>query len=426
MPSTLGSRIRDERLKRRLSLRKTATTLNISPAFLSDIERDRRKPAAELVAKIAEFLDIPPEDLEALDPRLDQEVKQWFAEQPELAQLLKQLRNVADPANRLRSLIHPPTGATELLAPLIIFESELRAIAVEATAWETETGGDLFGLWEGLPIVYLATRAGPAAVRDHAHFKLDVDYLQRLSAALDREWGLRYFGDWHSHHRLGLRAPSTGDQSRIRRVATKNGFAAMAECIITFDEEDGSRSRPHVTVDGYLYQGTALDHPSLVPLIVVEGLSPIRQALIAAGEFPEQQLTSWTTLPMERLQLHEPLPRLSSQHPKLAHGVSRAVLERARHALALASGDQVECHSVTFGHILVAKASANDEHVAFAIGAEWPHTIHEVDWLDRRQGTAQPLDVDRAGLTALETARLTSVFTMVRQRRAVCAESPVR
>jgi hypothetical protein len=48
---------------------------------------------------------------------------------------------------------------------LVTGESELRAIAAEASAWSIETGGDLFGRWHDVPTVLLASKAGPAAKR---------------------------------------------------------------------------------------------------------------------------------------------------------------------------------------------------------------------------------------------------------------------
>lgn len=416
MSPSFGSYLRELRKRLKLPLRKAATTLGISPAFLSDIERDRRKPSPELLAKIGEVLGVPLAELEALDPRIDQEVRKWLEERPEIAQTVRRLRDVEHPEELLRSLTRSSSAATSgELSPIVIFESEIRAIAVESVAWDTETGGDLFGVWDGFPIVYLATRAGPSAVRDQAHFKLDVGYLQRLSATLDQSWRLRYFGDWHSHHRLSLRQPSAGDRQRIRRVAIKNGFTAMAEFIVTFHGAAG-HARPDVTIDSYLYPGPSVDHPTSVPLIVAAGVSPIREALMAAENFPEQQWASWTSFPVEKLTLHEPLPRLTSHDQKLTQGVSRTVLELARQTLEQASGSHVEHHPAGFGHVLVATASPNNEFVAFAVGAEWPHPVLEVDWIDRQQGTAHAVEVDLAGLTALALPRLGSVFSTVRHR----------
>src|SRR6266851_3650505 len=136
-----------------------------------------------------------------------------------------------------RSKAHEPVVGPSALPVLVTWESELRAIAEEAACWTVETGGDLFGQWESTPTIYLATRTGPHAVRDQAHFRLDVNYLRTLSAALAADWNLRYLGDWHSHHRLGLAEPSPGDRRRILRLAARNAFPAMAEIIVTFDEE---------------------------------------------------------------------------------------------------------------------------------------------------------------------------------------------
>ena len=129
--------------------------------------------------------------------------------------------------------------------PLLIWESELRAIAVETAAWTIETGGDLFGRWHGTATVFLATKAGPKAQRSNAHFRLDVDYLRELSGPLAEDWALRYFGDWHSHHKLGLSAPSGGDRRRIVSLAGRNQFTNMAEIIVTLDE---GRDEPIVKI----------------------------------------------------------------------------------------------------------------------------------------------------------------------------------
>src|SRR5262249_43892358 len=146
------------------------------------------------------------------------------------------------PKNPLATPSSAPPPAPSTAAParspssskvLIIWESELRGIAVETSAWTIETGGDLFGRWQSSPIVFLATKAGPKAQRSNAHFRLDVDYLRQLSEPLATEWALRYFGDWHSHHRLSLLEPSSGDRRRIRQLGNRNQFPGMAEIIVT-------------------------------------------------------------------------------------------------------------------------------------------------------------------------------------------------
>ncbi len=49
---------------------------------------------------------------------------------------------------RLMSRRSPPKAPS---AVLLTWESELRAIAAEASAWSIETGGDLFGRWNDVP-----------------------------------------------------------------------------------------------------------------------------------------------------------------------------------------------------------------------------------------------------------------------------------
>jgi hypothetical protein len=70
----------------------------------------------------------------------------------------------------------PPKAvvAPQLNGEVLIWESEVRAIAAETAAWTVETGGDLFGRWLDKPIIFLATKAGPKAQRDNAHFRLSM------------------------------------------------------------------------------------------------------------------------------------------------------------------------------------------------------------------------------------------------------------
>ena len=57
-------------------------------------------------------------------------------------------------------------------------------MASEASAWSIETGGDLSVAGRTFRTLFLATKAGPNAKRDHAHFRLDVEYLRGLSEDL--------------------------------------------------------------------------------------------------------------------------------------------------------------------------------------------------------------------------------------------------
>ncbi len=64
---TFGGVIREKRLAAKINLRKLAEILDISPAFLSDIENDHRYPPdKDKIYKIAEVLELSKEDTDLL------------------------------------------------------------------------------------------------------------------------------------------------------------------------------------------------------------------------------------------------------------------------------------------------------------------------------------------------------------------------
>jgi hypothetical protein len=273
--------------------------------------------------------------------------------------------------------------------PLVIWESELRAIAAEAAAWTVETGGDLFGRWPDNPTVFLATKAGPNAQRNNAHFRLDVDYLRQLSEPLAADWALRYFGDWHSHHRLGLSAPSSGDRRRIRQLGKRNAFPGMVEIIVT---TEGSCQTPTVRIHPWLYDLATEEEPTAMSVTVHAGFSPVREALIARGLFPEQSLKEWQTVALDRVRIGD-----AGEPPVLgsAPAVDTATRERAithlAEALERESGAPIEQHTTAFGKILVAQLK-EPHHLAFAIDQKWPMDVLEVHRLDRATGSAEQVE----------------------------------
>lgn len=311
-------------------------------------------------------------------------------------------------------------GAPRGMPVLLTWESELRAIGEEAARWSIETGGDLFGLWGPNPTIYLATRTGPHAVRDRAHFRLDVDYLRRLSATLAADWGLRYLGDWHSHHRLGLTAPSPGDCRRIFRLAARNAFAAMSEVIVTFD--GNGRDTPIVRVHPWVYPNIeqAAD-PVVATFAVVPGVSPVREALITRGALPEQELDSWREIPPARVRAGndgEPLSP-SAKAPTLSL-IGDRVLEHARRALEGASGGGVEHYSTLFGLILTVPVDES-RLLGIAVAATWPYEILEVHWIDRRRRAATPLTV-ATPRTALVPEDLVALYREARNLKYGAAD----
>lgn len=69
MKMTLGERIRELREGHDLSLRELARKLDVSAAFMSDVELGRRFPSEELLGRIARVLKTPLQDLKAHDAR---------------------------------------------------------------------------------------------------------------------------------------------------------------------------------------------------------------------------------------------------------------------------------------------------------------------------------------------------------------------
>lgn len=301
-----------------------------------------------------------------------------------------------------QAVLHGPRNGARTL---ITWESELRSIAAETSAWTIETGGDLFGRWNATPAVYLATKAGPKAQRSNAHFRLDVDYLRELSEPLAGQWALRYFGDWHSHHRLGLHIPSSGDQRRIRQLGDRNQFPGMAEIIVT---TEGSHDEPIVRIHPWIYDLAVEGQPSLLRVKVLRGVSPVRQALIARGNFPEQDLAAWERVPLARVRVSDE-PNLPLEEQPDADATTRErTLAHLADALKQASGSAVEQHATAFGHILVAKLE-EPAYLGFAIEGKWPMAVLEVDRLDRAAGTTRPIET-RKELIAPDIAGILEVF----------------
>src|SRR5215210_5483942 len=69
MSKTLGERIRELREEKDFSLREFAVKLDVSPAFISDIELGRRYPSDDNLARMAKLLGTTLEALKAYDTR---------------------------------------------------------------------------------------------------------------------------------------------------------------------------------------------------------------------------------------------------------------------------------------------------------------------------------------------------------------------
>lgn len=402
--------IKSQRLARKWSLRQLAEKLEVTPAYVADLEAGRRQPSEDLKKRISTVLAISSDELAQADARLTTDLREWIEERPELSSALRGLRRSRDSERLIQRLGRFVSRRARAEAPvgfLVTWESELRSIAAEASAWSIETGGDLFGRWQDVPTVLLATKAGPDAQRNHAHFRLDVDYLRQLSEMMASDWALRYFGDWHSHHRLGLSAPSGGDQKRIASVGGRNEFRSMAEIIVTLDDRPGE---PVIRIHPWVYELSARGTTPLpLSVKVLPGVSPVRQALIARKALPEQDLHAWEKVSLNRIRVGaDATPPAVEPTFDVDSTTRERILEQLVDALSKESGAPIERHATGFGSILVAKL-LDSQYLAFALESAWPMTVLEVDRMDRADGSTEAVRAP-AGLSALDIAGILDVF----------------
>lgn len=213
-----------------------------------------------------------------------------------------------------------------------IYESELRAIAQESLSLASETGGDLFGKWETEPVIFLATRLGPDSQRSECQCQFDLAYLEKLSVFLTAEWGLNYFGDWHSHYLSQLTVPSRTDRNRIGLLVQRLGFTRFLEFISNVSEALPDDVR-RVSVRGYDFPAATWYSPDALTISVLPGISPIRQILSLRNEELQQDWKAWESMPLELVSGYEdtPLPKAEfvSRHQDWI--ARRAISEFVRH-----------------------------------------------------------------------------------------------
>jgi transcriptional regulator with XRE-family HTH domain len=90
----LGQEVRRRRLAADITLRGLAARLSISPAHLSDIEHNRRRPSEKLLKKIAHELGggtATFASLELLVTGLDRETREWAASTPGARSVLRRV-----------------------------------------------------------------------------------------------------------------------------------------------------------------------------------------------------------------------------------------------------------------------------------------------------------------------------------------------
>lgn len=138
-----------------------------------------------------------------------------------------------------------------------------------------ETGGQLFGFVTeyGAPVVCYALGPGSRANHQSTFFNQDVDYLQNVYNELNRKFGLRYIGEWHSHHQLGLAKPSGHDATTIVHGIQKNNFRHFLLCIGNCD------SYQHSTLNAFTFYINDPYNYYHAPWKIIEMVSPYRHVV---------------------------------------------------------------------------------------------------------------------------------------------------
>lgn len=105
----------------RMTLRKFAEKIEVSAAYVSDLEHDRRRPSDDVLHRIAKELrhvGATFEQLDKLNSRLEPDLQQWLSATPAVRQMLREVkRSGRDPREILKELEeharHAKKGKTE-------------------------------------------------------------------------------------------------------------------------------------------------------------------------------------------------------------------------------------------------------------------------------------------------------------------------
>lgn len=112
-----------------------------------------------------------------------------------------------------------------------------------------ETGGNLFGLWthDREPVLHIVLGPAEGCTRTEVSFYQSIPYLERVGKTLTQRYQLCHIGEWHSHHRLRLSEPSSGDSSTVIRNYPRGtcGFLLIIANI---------KPNGEVTLSPYLYK----------------------------------------------------------------------------------------------------------------------------------------------------------------------------
>ena len=175
---------------------------------------------------------------------------------------------------RKRNAAQPPAPrASAPTSYVIIPRSEMEFISRCIQDYDgRETGGQMWGhrTEDGTPVIDFVSGPGPMARHNTTSFFQDEENFHKVDDVASGRYNLEHIGEWHSHHRMGLRHPSGGDVSTMCNALARTGKGHMLVCIGNLND-DGTTS-----VGAFLFSSRGY---SGIPWDVRDYASPVGDAI---------------------------------------------------------------------------------------------------------------------------------------------------
>ena len=162
---------------------------------------------------------------------------------------------------------------------VVIYDNEYKQICAWVLQYGyLETGGDLFGLWKDdyTAVIQLVLGPGKNCRRAPASFYQDVDYLEKAGSQLIKNEGVCHIGEWHSHHKIGLKQPSGGDEGTVWRNMPKYGLNRFVLFIANIETQINSAA----SVGCFLFERGTVDQSQRMTqgqFHLLQNESPLRE-----------------------------------------------------------------------------------------------------------------------------------------------------
>ena len=165
---------------------------------------------------------------------------------------------------------------------------------------------------------------GKSCKRTATSFYQDVDYLKSVGETLTTSQGLCNVGEWHSHHRINLPKPSSGDEITVWKHM---GSGTGGRFLLFIATITGPEEKPRVNIGCFMF---SLETRTITEglLVALQGSSPIRGQFndVSFTPGPEQKV-SWSdfveTAENSRAKLKEAKPHEENKATKKKHGYKK-------------------------------------------------------------------------------------------------------